>query len=187
MKYSIHQLLGLLAIVMFLSCGKNPCSSCVDFNGTIEVTNSTELDWLYLGPNAFNSFEQSISMYIGGDFNDTPTSLTEIVNFQVTISKGGNVLVEQNNLDQLSGNLHSGYEINLPVKMVSESISDGSELLDFVIYAITDTEQTFTLNGKIQYIDCETIDFADFDAADCRWSCQLRYSEFQENNCVFCF
>ncbi|MFT6783606.1 MAG: hypothetical protein ACJA1A_003547 [Saprospiraceae bacterium] len=180
-------LLVFIGLLTFLSCGKNPCTECVDYFGNITATKSTTRDWLYLGPNAFNSFEQSISIYVGGDFNNTPTTLTEITNYKVTISKGNNVLIEQNELDQLSGNLHSGYKINVPVTIVSESISKGSELLNLEISAITDTEQSFKLDGKIQYINCETIDFDDFDSKDCRWSCQLKNSGFEESNCVLCF
>ena len=187
MKYPIHKILGLLVLCAFLSCGKNPCTECVDSNGTIEVTNSISLDWLYLGPNVFNSFEQSITVHIGGDFNDTPTLLTEIARYQVIISKGNNILIEQTELDLLSGNINSGYEINIPVSTVSESISKGSQLLDYVVSVTTDSEQSFKLVGKIQYINCDALDFDNFNAAECRWSCQLKDSGFGESNCVFCF
>lgn len=187
MKYSINQLLGLLVLITFLSCGENPCSECVDSNGTMEVTNSTDLDWLYFGPNVFNSFEQSISVFVGGDFNDTPSSLSEIASYQVTISKGDNMLVEQSEINQLSGNINAGYEINIPIASVSESISKDSELLDFIVSVTTDSNQTFNLNGKIQYINCDLIDFDEFDAADCRWTCQLKNIGYGEYNCVLCF
>ena len=105
----------------------------------------------------------------------------------MTISKGNNILVEQSEMDQISGNINNGYEINVSVGTISETISKGSELLDIVVFVTTDSEQTFSLDGKIQYINCDAIDFDEFDATECRWTCQLLDTGWGENNCIFCF
>lgn len=152
----------------------------------METSNSTNLDWLYYGPNVFNTFEQSISIYLGGSINDVSSPLTVIVSYKVMLSRGKELLLDQSEIDKISGNTTSGYRITIPISHLTESLSEGSELLDLTVSAFTDSDQSFHLIGKIQYLNCNILDFDEFDATDCRWSCQLQPSVLGDY-CEFCF
>lgn len=169
---------------MLSACGPSYCDECVNSQETFQVTSSTRLDWLIQVPNVFHSLEDNISIYFGGDLNDTPTALTGIRQYSMTISDGDEVLVQQDEMTLLTGNPNSGYEITIDVDNVRDQISKSIRLLTFDIKISTDSDQTCHLDYKIQYINCEKIDLEAFDLADCRTSCILRYVEYSE--CGIC-
>jgi len=184
MNNTICTLVGLLIAISIISCGKNHCTECLDEGGTIEVSNSDHLDWLYLLPNVFHSKEASIAVYFGGHVSNTTSNLSEVSVVRATIAFKGDIIVSETGLENLSGSAQNGYTLRIPVVNVSESISRSSAILDFDIYMETASEQTLTLDGRIQYIDCDLIDFDEFDSKDCRWSGQLKNQEYQ--NCPLC-